>query len=174
MQATEKSFPDLLTSWLRYKASLYKQHPVTSNRASQLGGDCERELVYSRTRWQEAAPPPLDLQILFQEGDKHEREILIELQRAGIQVIEQQCGLAWKEFELTGHIDATVVWEGESIPIDVKSMSDHIWNATFKDGSRVYSLCAAAHKGYCAQSVFMLSWRSDRLSLKGIVVVDST
>src|SRR5213594_2204027 len=68
MQATERSLPDLLTPWVRYKASLYKQHPVTANRASQLGGDCDRELVYLRTRWQDAAPPPLDLQILFQEG----------------------------------------------------------------------------------------------------------
>src|SRR5262245_8005025 len=139
MQATERSLPDLLTPWVRYKASLYKQHPVTGNRASQLGGDCERELVYLRTRWQEAAPPPLDLQILFQEGEKHEREILIELQRAGIQVIEQQASLEWRALKITGHIDATVVWEGESIPIDVKSMADHTWSSIFREGSRVYA-----------------------------------
>jgi len=36
MQATETTFPDLLTPWLRHRASLYKQHPCTSNRASQL------------------------------------------------------------------------------------------------------------------------------------------
>jgi len=54
------------------------------------------------------APPPLDLQILFQEGEKHERKILIELQRAGIQVIEQQASLEWRALKITGHIDATV------------------------------------------------------------------
>src|SRR5437867_3531920 len=138
MQATETTFPDLLTPWLRLRGSLYKQHPCTSNRASQLGADCERELVYWRTRWQEATPPTLELQILFQEGDKHEREILIELQRAGIQVIEQQCSLELRDLKITGHVDAVVVWEGESIPIDVKTMSDHIWRSSFKDGSRVY------------------------------------
>ena len=139
MQATETTAPDLLTPWLRHRGSLYKQHPCTTNRASQLGADCERELVYWRTRWQEATPPSLELQILFQEGDNHERGILMELQRAGIQVIEQQCSVAWSDLEISGHVDAVVVSDGESIPIDVKTMSDQIWRSCFKDGSRVYT-----------------------------------
>ena len=138
METTQTKFPDLLTPWLSYKASLFKQRPCNSNRASQLGADCERELVYARTRWQEAAVPPLELQILLQEGEKHEREVLMELQRAGIQIIEQQISLEWKEFAVTGHLDAVVVWEGEAIPMDVKSMSDRIWSSLFRDGAKVY------------------------------------
>ena len=68
-----------------------------------------------------------------------EREILIELQRAGIQVIEQQGSLELRDLQITGHIDAVVVWEGESIPIDVKTMSDHTWHSTFKAGSAQYA-----------------------------------
>jgi hypothetical protein len=139
MNPTKTACPDLLGPWLSYKASLFKKQPCLSNRASQLGGDCERELVYMRTRWEEAARPPLDLQIIFQEGEKHEREVLIELQRAGVQVIEQQVSLEWREFQVTGHVDATVVHEGESIPFDVKTMSPHIFDAVFRDGSRIYT-----------------------------------
>src|SRR5262245_12318388 len=138
MNTVLTSAPDLITPWLRFKGSQYKQQPCHSNRASQLGADCERELVYLRTRWQEAQAPSLDLQILLQEGEKHEREVLMELQRAGIHIIEQQCGLAWKEFEITGSVDAVVVWEGTAIPVDVKSMSDQIWSSIFREGGKVY------------------------------------
>lgn len=140
METTTKTAPpDLLAPWLRHKASLFRQTPCTSNRASQLGADCERELVYWRTRWSEALEPSLELRIIFQEGEKHEREVLQELQRAGVQVLEQQCSLEWRDLEITGHVDATVVSEGESIPVDVKSMSAHIWDAVFRDGTRVYA-----------------------------------
>jgi CRISPR/Cas system-associated exonuclease Cas4 (RecB family) len=144
MTTATATVPDLITPWLRYKASLHRQHACTSNRASQLGSDCERELVYWRTRWQEAAPPPLDLQIILQEGEKHEREVLIELQRAGVQVIEQQLSLEWGAFLITGHLDATVVHDGDSIPVDVKSMSPHIWDGIFRGGSRVYAWAEVA------------------------------
>ncbi len=140
METTIKgAAPDLLAPWLRYKASLHRRTPCTSNRASSLGGDCERELVYWRTHWEDAAEPSLALQIIFQEGDKHEREVLLELVRAGVHVIEQQCGLEWRALMITGHVDATVVHEGESIPIDVKSMSSHIWDGVFRGGSQVYA-----------------------------------
>ena len=95
MKKNVNTQPDLISAWKAYKSSLYKNYPCVSNRVSRLGGDCERELVYWRTNWEEAARPFLPLQILLQEGEKHEREALLELQRAGIQVIEQQCSLEW-------------------------------------------------------------------------------
>ena len=132
------TFPDLITPWRAYKAGLYKQQPCNSNRASNLGSDCERELTYWRTIWQEAAPPSLDLQIIFGEGNKHEREILIELQRAGIRVIEQQTTLEWREYQITGHVDCVVVHDGAGIPVDIKTMSPNVFDMVFKRGSGVY------------------------------------
>lgn len=131
---------DLVTPWYAYKTGQYRQHPVNSNRASSLGGDCVRELVYWRTRASEAQLPERDVRILLQEGEKHEREVLMELQRAGVRVLEQQRTLEWKEHQITGHVDAVIVDDesGVGVPVDVKSMSEHIWGNIFFRGPEVY------------------------------------
>jgi len=130
--------PDLVSPIYRRREADFKIYPCHTNRASSLGGDCERALVYARTHWEEAAKPDISTIILLQEGDKHEREALADLGRAGFQVIEQQVALEWKVFQITGHLDAVVVHEGESIPLDVKSMSPHIWDSIFRRGPGVY------------------------------------
>jgi CRISPR/Cas system-associated exonuclease Cas4 (RecB family) len=114
---------------------LYPQH---TNRASSLGGLCFRELVYERTAWDKAALPDVDLQLIFEEGELHEKAVLRLLQDAGFTVIEQQISLSWPEYQITGHMDATVVVLPRVLPLDVKSMSPHIWDSIFKRGHGVY------------------------------------
>jgi CRISPR/Cas system-associated exonuclease Cas4 (RecB family) len=132
--------PDLVTGWLEHKLGQYVRMPGISNRASELGGDCLRQLVYSRTRWQDAAEPEAELKVIFQEGDKHELALIQELQRAGYSVIEQQVSLSWPEYTITGHIDARVrTGVSEPLyPVDVKTMSPHIYDSIFKRGPGVY------------------------------------
>ena len=64
-ETTTTRCPDLLSPWKNYKATLHRQTPCHSNRASQLGADCERQLVYWRTRWEDAAELPLETLLSF-------------------------------------------------------------------------------------------------------------
>ena len=132
-------FPDLVDAYYTQKAKGIKRLPCHTNRASSLGGACVRELVYERTHWDQAELPDVDHQIIFDEGAVHEGTVLDELRRAGLQVVEQQTALEWKEYRITGHIDAIVVADGKSYPIDVKSMSAHIWDSVAFRGRGSYS-----------------------------------
>ncbi len=131
---------DLITPWRKFRLGQYKKHPCHTNRASSLGEGCVRRLVYDRTRWQDALEPSDDLKLIFQEGDKHERAVLMDLSYAGFTVIEQQVSLEWPEHQITGHVDAVVVDQetGEAYPLDIKSMSAHIWDQSFQRGGGVY------------------------------------
>jgi CRISPR/Cas system-associated exonuclease Cas4 (RecB family) len=129
---------DLVTSYYNQKAKGIKAFPCHTNRASSLGGACVRELTYERTAWEKAKLPDVDLQCIFDEGNIHEGEVLRTLQEAGIQVIEQQRALEWREHQITGHVDAVVVVDGKPYPVDVKTMSPHIWDSCFPRGKGVY------------------------------------
>ena len=133
--------PDIATAVQEMRVSKYAKWPCSSNRASSLGHECNRKLFYDRTAWRDATPPPDQLKLIFQEGDLHETAVLRDIQEAGFQVIEQQVALEWEEYQLTGHVDAMVIVPGgmgQAFPIDVKSMSSHIWDSIFKDGPRSY------------------------------------
>jgi hypothetical protein len=130
------------------RRKLFPQH---TNRASSLGGACVRELVYSRVAWDKAALPDVELQLVFEEGELHEKAVLRLLQDCGFQVIEQQISLEWKEHQITGHMDAVVIVGGKVLPIDVKSMSPHIWDSIFRRGRGVYQWSEVAD-GFNAKS----------------------
>ena len=145
------SVPDIASRVHEMRLGRYRKFPSHSNRASSLGHDCLRALYYQRTAWQEATDPGDTLKLIFQEGDLHETSVLRDIQEAGFQVIEQQVSLQWDRYQITGHVDAIVVAENSAdagangasgdivgYPIDVKSMSGHIWSSCFRDGPRVY------------------------------------
>lgn len=117
----------IVESIIELKKSHIKQWPVNSNRASNLGHECLRYLVYERTRWQEKTLHGVELQTIFEEGNLHETAVLRDLQDAGFQVIEQQRAFQWSEYNITGHIDAKVLIEGIAVPIEIKSCSPWIF-----------------------------------------------
>lgn len=118
-----------------------KRMPMRSNRASMLGhytpetGGCVRRGVLERTRWEEKEMPDGRLALIFQEGHNQEAIVLRDLAEAGIQVIEQQTAFEIKEQELTGHLDGVVLEDGKAVPLEIKSMSPHIYDSvqTFDD-----------------------------------------
>lgn len=118
--------PKLIDENKKKKIKLY---PCNSNRASQLPDECERKLVYSRTCWDKQTLHDVDLQYIFDEGALQEQAVIRELQEAGINVIEQQRAFAWKEYQITGHIDAKVALNGKYYPLEVKSMSPNVWKS---------------------------------------------
>ena len=101
---------------------IYPQH---TNRASNAGHPCERFLVLVRREWRQRIPHDAGLQLVFDDGNLHERAVLRKLDDVGIEVVEQQRDYMWDEYQLSGHIDGKVLHEGQLIPIEIKSMSPH-------------------------------------------------
>lgn len=106
-----------------------KISPVHTNRASEIGHPCLRYLYYLRTAWNEQPLPSLALQIAFEEGKLHEKAVLRLLEDANIEVIEQQRPFEIKKLRLTGHIDAKIRLNKKTYPIEIKSMSPHIFDS---------------------------------------------
>jgi len=106
-----------------------KQHPVNSNRASDLGVPCVRYHVLNRTRWQEKSLHDVGLQFVFDMGNEIEEIVLKELAEAGIKVIEQQRSFEWKEYGITGHIDGKIFSDGQIYPMEIKSCSPYVFKS---------------------------------------------
>lgn len=113
---------DIAQKVLDHKASKARNYPQHVNRASEAGNPCERALVLARTHWEERALPDAALMCIFAGGHMIEKMALDELAEAGIEVVEQQRSYAWKEFELTGHIDGKVKSDGVVYPLEIKGL----------------------------------------------------
>lgn len=125
-------------------ASKIKQYPCHVNRASNLGHECLRHLVYCRTNWQNAEPVGVELQRIFDQGNMEETAIIRELLEAGVSVAEQQMTLWWEEYKISGHMDLSIVEQEEagqamlSIPCEIKSANPNIFSSLFYRGAGVY------------------------------------
>lgn len=104
-----------------------KTSPHNSNRASECGHPCIRFLVLSRTSQGLKSLHDVGLQRIFDEGHLHEAAVLQELRDAGYTLVEQQRHLEWREFQLTGSIDAKIAINGDRIPLEIKSCSPNIF-----------------------------------------------
>lgn len=103
--------------------SKIKLSPCVSNRASEIGHDCERYLVYRRIRWQDATLHDVGLQRIFEEGNIQERAVFKILAEAGVEIIEQQKPCEYREHQITGHQDGKILIDGKAYPLDIKSCS---------------------------------------------------
>jgi len=112
----------------RYMESQIKEHPCNTNRASEIGHECDRYLVFSRTR-SDKKLHGLDSEYIFREGNYQEAAVLNLLTEAGFSVVEQQRPFEWKRYQLTGHVDGKIIIENEAIPIEIKSMAPWIWDS---------------------------------------------
>jgi len=130
--------PDLVGAVYEKARTEIRTYPCHSNRASALDGPCERELFYWRTQWEKASLHNVDLELIFREGRNQESAVIRDLQDAGVEVIEQQRPLEWKEYQITGHVDGVVNIDGTAVLLEIKSMADHIWRSVAKRGSGVY------------------------------------
>jgi CRISPR/Cas system-associated exonuclease Cas4 (RecB family) len=139
MPCEPETMPSLVKKYYDHATAQIKVWPCHSNRASSIGGDCERQLVYERTSWDQKTPHEVDLELIFREGRVHEEAVLRDLRAAGIEILEQQTALSWPEYQLTGHVDGVIVVDGKAVPIEIKSSSDHIWRSIAYRGRGVYA-----------------------------------
>ena len=112
----------------RYVEIKIQNWPCNTNRASEIGHECERYLVFLRTRGNEKKIHGIDSEYIFREGNVQERAVLALLAEAGIEVIEQQRPFEWKECQLTGHVDGKILHEQRILPMEIKSMAPWIWD----------------------------------------------
>jgi CRISPR/Cas system-associated exonuclease Cas4 (RecB family) len=111
-----------------------KRFPCHTNRASSLGyfvpelKGCIRRGVYERTQWEKKELWDADSLMRFEEGNRQEAHIMADLIKAGLNPIEQQTALEWKEKEITGHLDAVLVVDGKPVVLEIKSASPYIFD----------------------------------------------
>lgn len=108
--------------------------PNQSNRASQIGTPCERSLVYSRIAWDKAERATVERQLNFDEGHLHEANLMSDLLKLGVKVIEQQVAFIDRQTNITAHLDAVVDWDFEDgssqrFPLEFKSCAPYIYDA---------------------------------------------
>lgn len=167
------ALPNLIDPVYEVVARRAKVMPCHVNRASQLGHECERFLVYCRTNWQDRRAPDPDLQMIFDMGELFEGDTISALLDARIPLREQQTALQIEGFEdlqITGHVDGVLLHGDAAIPVEIKSMTPHIWDSVAFRGRGVYewSEVAAAFgskpwlRKYFAQlTVYMLGKGAD-------------
>ena len=114
----------------KYMQSQVKAWPCNTNRASELGHECDRYLYFLRTRACEKALHSVDAEYVFREGREQEKNVLRLLMDADIEVFEQQRPFEWKDHQITGHIDGKIMVDGEILPLEIKSMAPWIWEKT--------------------------------------------
>lgn len=122
--------PDLITPIYDAKKRKIKNYPCHSNRASEAGHPCEKYLVISRTRWEEKLLHEAEVEFIFQGGRYIEKMALEDLEEGGFEVVEQARPYSWREFELTGKIDAKVRAKGGHYkdplyPIEIKGLQQY-------------------------------------------------
>lgn len=107
------------------KKSRIRMSPVHTTRASSLGEDCERRLVYERTAWQMRTPHPPELQAIFDLGNELEPYVIRELEALGAKVVQRGKDYHDAAHDLTGHVDAKLEIPGipKLVPTEIKGLN---------------------------------------------------
>lgn len=101
---------------------------AASNHASQLGSECLRQLYYHRTSAHLRPAPSERTAFVWKVGRMVEREARRDLEAAGYEVTLAQGSFRWDAYNIVGSVDGFVSIDGESLPIEIKSCSDHYWD----------------------------------------------
>ena len=133
--------PDLIKPVYDRISTENRRFPCYTNRASSLGyavpelNGCLRRGVLSRTKWEEAEAFDQAALLRLREGNNQEAIVLRDMAAAGIVLVNQQEAYEWREYQISGHLDATVIVEGKAVPVEIKSMSPNIFSSvsTFDD-----------------------------------------
>lgn len=109
------------------KEKKIKLSPCNSNRASELGHECLRYLVYNRTHWDKKTLHNIGLQYIFDMGNEIESIVLKELNEAGFSLQQQQRDFQDQEHKITGHIDSVIIINDKRYLLEIKSCSPYVF-----------------------------------------------
>lgn len=129
----EIHFPDVATAIDAVMTRRITVYPCHANRASAIGDDCLRRLVYERTSWREKKRHDVGLEYVFEVGRTLEWPVMNLIHEAGFETIRQQEPFEYRsngELLCNGHIDAILVdRDGNNFVAEVKTMSPNMWEA---------------------------------------------
>lgn len=100
---------EFLTQQDQDLAAKIQTYQPQGNTASSIGHQCERYLVYKRTRGKEAAPHSTHLQALFDEGKVQELEAIRLIRERGWLYERGQEWMEWKDLQLRGKMEGVVL-----------------------------------------------------------------
>lgn len=110
------------------KRKKIKNYPCHVPRASEIGHDCERYLVYSITNWQDRQPYEPELQFIFEGGNLVEELAIKDFEEAGFKVYrpEPDKAIAESRPQITGHIDIRVDFgDGKVYTGEIKGLNKY-------------------------------------------------
>lgn len=123
--------------------------------ASIIGNSCQAYLSLSMRGFPND-PPPARLKRIFRDGHRIEEQVVSDLKRAGIEVMEvdPNTGRQWQVKLYGGHVamhaDGKITLDGESLLLEIKSMNQSKFTALKNKGVKV------SHPIYFDQVQFML------------------
>lgn len=123
---------------LRRKADLESKIKVFPRNQPILSdiGDCDRQIVYGVTNWQDREPFPVDVQARLEAGKTIEKDVIRELTGLGYTIILEQMPVEIRGRDggllARGKIDGMIVYHGQKIPFEVKSMQPHVYDRISK------------------------------------------
>jgi len=106
-------------------------YPCNNVRASAIGEPCERRLVLSITKWDEAMPHDAGLQYIFDLGNSLETHFISQLKAAGLDVLTTVKNFKIDKPLITGRSDFRIQdpVEGDLIPCEFKSTSPYMYDS---------------------------------------------
>lgn len=94
--------------------------------------DCERYMTYAVLDWDKRPMHDADLQARFDAGNVWEKQIVIELLGMGFDFQASQMPITITnrsgETIATGKIDGFIAWEGKKVPVEIKTMTLHLFD----------------------------------------------
>lgn len=116
----------LIEKILKHKESKISVGAPTSNWASMIGHPCERKLVYERTCPEKKPAHDVKTQTLFDEGKMHEKELILELIKSGVEVVHTAMPFEIKPFHIRGKVDLKTPINNHLLIVEVKSLTPHV------------------------------------------------
>lgn len=112
-----------------------RQYPCHINRASEIGHQCSRYLVYCRTHWEQRQIHDVGLEFIFEGGRYIEQLALRRLETAGFELSNQGRDFHDKKYSISGHVDAfigkprhTDGSPNAQFPLEIKGISPYDWD----------------------------------------------
>lgn len=130
---TEKLIGEMIEKRRAHLSAKIRKYPANNFRASDIQ-ECDKAMVHSILDWDKKVMHDEGLQAIFDAGNREEENVKARLgYDLGFQFIEQQ-----KPFEIKnrngevicrGHIDGKILYNGEAIPVEIKSMNENVFNS---------------------------------------------
>ena len=126
LQNAEKLIDEIASKRSEYLKGKIQRFPASNFRASDIG-ECDRQMVYSVLNWQDKTLHDEGLQAVFDRGNEEEQRVIRDLSELGFVFMAQQNPIEIKnnkgEVICRGRIDGKILFNGEAIPCEIKSMN---------------------------------------------------